>query len=263
MINLETLTELIRQRTEEEEKALNPADVARLWKQALVSCLPLNGGVDTGWLKDAVSPSHLLPADIVPGAKSVVCYFIPFREQVAQSNTEGQEASELWALAYVKTNELIALINEALESRFLEEGFRSGKIPATHNFDEEKLISAWSHRHLAFLAGLGSFGMNNMLITKRGCCGRFGSLVTDWEYPLPVPAAAGEYCLAKRKPGSCGLCLKRCPAGAYDGGRFDRRACYGLCLKNAEKHKALGYADVCGKCLTGLPCSFSAPALRR
>jgi ferredoxin len=106
-----------------------------------------------------------------------------------------------------------------------------------------------------------------MLITDRGCCGRFGSLVTDLPPPpeglktgmVPV-GTAGERCLYKRK-GGCGLCRKKCPAGAYAvDGTFNRKACYGQCLKNAEIFRDIGLADVCGKCLVGLPCSDKAPA---
>ena len=43
----------------------------------------------------------------------------------------------------------------------------------------KNLISDWSHRHVAVIAGLGKFGLNNMLITDNGCCGRVGSFITD------------------------------------------------------------------------------------
>jgi hypothetical protein len=33
-----------------------------------------------------------------------------------------------------------------------------------------------------------------------------------------------------------------------------------MCLENAEHHKNIGYADVCGKCVVGLPCSFKDPS---
>jgi epoxyqueuosine reductase QueG len=256
------------------------------WRDPLVSAFPvcsdtgspLNFTKSGSWLKEAVSSTHLLPGDVLPGAKSIIAFFIPFTERVAEGNREGESASAEWALCYIRTNELIAKINNGLETLFAREGLKTGKIPATHNFDEERLVSDWSHRHIAYLAGLGTFGLNNMLITQKGCCGRFGSIVTEWPYYAPpgtgqqlskTGAVPEEKCLFKRN-GSCRLCIKRCPAGAYTlkAGdsrenpnilQFDRKRCYSLCLKNAEKHKNLGYADVCGKCLTGLPCSVKAP----
>ena len=34
-------------------------------------------------LKEAVSEDHLLPEDILPGARTVIAYFIPFSEQTS------------------------------------------------------------------------------------------------------------------------------------------------------------------------------------
>lgn len=227
---------------------------------------------DFALLKTAVAPTHLLPEDILPGAKSVFCFFIPFDDYVATSNRDGAFASAEWAHAYIATNDLIAKIGDRVESMLREKGFCVGKIPATHNFDEATLMSDWSHRHIAHIAGLGEFGINNMLITDSGCCGRLGSIITDCELDSDSDTAAlagrveraRERCLNKIN-GSCGVCLKRCANGTYvrndDGDLiFDRARCYEACLANAERHKNLGYADVCGKCLVGLPCSSRSPA---
>jgi hypothetical protein len=40
---------------------------------------------------------------------------------------------------------------------------------------------------------------------------------------------------------------------------FNRHACYAQCLCNAERYQELGLADVCGKCLINLPCSYQSP----
>jgi epoxyqueuosine reductase QueG len=211
-------------------------------------------------LKEIVSPSHLLPCDILAGAKTVICFYVPFSDDIIQTNEAGIDASREWALCYIICNKLIKFISEELASLFGAAGYHCGLVPATHNFDEKRLLSDWSHRHAAWVAGLGSFGENNMLITEKGCCGRYGTLVTDWQaaeqdYPA---AEQREHCLARRGK-SCRLCHKKCPAGAYKDGFFDRHACYSRCLHNAALHNELGFADVCGKCLCGLPCSSRSP----
>jgi epoxyqueuosine reductase QueG len=244
------------------EKANGLAD---MWREPVVKIISAKK-VKHEWLKQAVAPDHLAPADILPDAKSVICFFIPFHGSVVQSNAAPGPASAEWALAYIKTNDLIAMINRDIEALLAENGYRAGKIPATHNFDETTLVSRWSHRHIAYLAGIGAFGINNMLITEKGCCGRIGSIVTNYEYGEHVPdtahadTAPAEKCLNKINR-SCGLCRKKCEAGAYPAAGFDRRACYAKCLENAELHKNLGFADVCGKCLAALPCSLAAPRL--
>jgi epoxyqueuosine reductase QueG len=257
----DAITERITRSIGDYEKASGLAD---MWREPVVKIIP-EKNLSHSWLRQAVSPDHLSPADILPDAKSVICFFVPFHKSVVQSNAFPGPASAEWALAYIKTNDLIAAINRDIEVLLAENGYRAGKIPATHNFDETTLISRWSHRHIAYLAGLGTFGINNMLITEKGCCGRIGSMVTNCEFgesPAMADAApAEEKCLNKIN-GSCGLCQKKCEAGAYPAdaaGGFDRRACYAKCLENAELHKSLGFADVCGKCVAGLPCSLAEP----
>jgi hypothetical protein len=84
-------------------------------------------------------------------------------------------------------------------------------------------------------------------------------MVTDYELTHYEPAAGlKEKCLQKLY-GTCGICRARCVAKAYEGNVFNRARCYEKCLENAEYHKETGYADVCGKCLTGLPCSTGEP----
>jgi epoxyqueuosine reductase QueG len=245
--------------------------VTDMWRAPILKTAPL-ASLNAAALKGAVSEDHLLPGELLPGAQTAIAFFIPFAKRIAESNAAPGACSREWAEAYIATNALIAAIGDALEKIFAAKGFRAGKVPATHNFDEKKLTSRWSHRHIAFLAGLGTFGMNNMLITDSGCCGRIGTLVTDWETDDSPPAPQTERCLAKRAAAAgnapaCGLCLKKCEAGAYQFDHFrkgaeidfNRHACYAQCLCNAERYRELGLADVCGKFLVGLPCSFQTP----
>jgi epoxyqueuosine reductase QueG len=208
-------------------------------------------------LKDSVSPTHFMPWDLLPDAESVIVYFIPFLRPVGDSNRQEQMASRDWAETYIETNELIKGINLLLQQGLEKRGYRTAVIPATHNFDETTLMSDWSHRHVALIAGLGGLGLNNMLITKRGCCGRLGSIITD--LPIdPLPVKEEHFCLFF-KSGACGQCVKQCPSQALTYEGFDRHRCYEVCLENAKFHVELGLADVCGKCTVGLPCSFGNP----
>ena len=210
-------------------------------------------------LKQIVSLEHFLPCDILPGAQSVIIFFIPFEENIVKSNIDGTMASKEWAAAYIKTNDLIKKINDNMEELMKNSGYETGKIPATHNFNEKTLISNWSHRHIAYIAGIGTFGINNMLITEKGCCGRFGSIIISYELKnYKETGKTREKCLNKSK-GNCGVCHKRCIVNAYKNNRFNRNECYKQCLENTKYNKETGYADVCGKCLVGLPCSLQEP----
>jgi len=208
-------------------------------------------------LKDLISPSHAIPQDIIPGAKSVIAYFLPFQEYLGKSNHEGRFASREWAIAYEETNQLIVDINQALHEYLGDRGYQSSLLPATHIFDRKKLISDWSHRHIAYIAGLGRFGLNNMLITDMGCCGRIGSIATDLELQ-PTPLIEKERCLFKFN-GSCQKCVERCVNDALHCDRFDRFKCHEICIQNDLRHPDLGKTEVCGKCVVTIPCSHKNP----
>jgi epoxyqueuosine reductase QueG len=211
-------------------------------------------------LKNLAGPIHETPSDFLKEAKTVIAYFVPFKEEVIKSNLKGRYCSQAWALAYVETNQLIAALNWRLEEALIKEGHQAVFVPATHNFDPKTLLSGWSHRSVAYIAGLGTFGINHMLITKAGCCGRIGSLVTDLELEA-TPRPTSEYCL-HLGGGSCGRCAKKCVNRALTLDRLDKHKCYEMCLLNANRQADLeSIADVCGKCLVGVPCSTAAPTL--
>ncbi|WP_454055175.1 epoxyqueuosine reductase [Clostridium sp. Marseille-Q7071] len=231
-------------------------DVQTKWKEPLVAYADAMDEMFYN-LKDVVSPSHAIPQDFLPEAKTVVAYFIPFDEVVVESNIERKESSKVWAKAYVETNQLILDLNTFIKNELQKLGYKSNIMPATHNFDNKKLISDWSHRHVAFIAGLGKFGLNNMLITDKGCCGRVGSFITDLKIE-PTKRKNKENCLYKHM-NVCKKCVDRCVNNALKVDCFDRHKCYEMCLHNDKIHSDIGLSDVCGKCLVNVPCSKTNP----
>ena len=226
------------------------------WQEPLVSFAAADDKLFPK-LKEIVSPTHALPTDFLADAQSVIAYFIPFVPDTVISNIQESYSSRDWVLAYIETNQLIYDLNTLIHDKLLENHYHTSIIPATHNFDKTKLISDWSHRHVAFIAGLGTFGLNNMLITEKGCCGRLGTVVTNLKLSV-TPRQERENCLFKYNS-RCKKCVERCATGALTNTTFDRFICYDMCLKNAEIFSELGLADVCGKCLVNLPCSFKNP----
>jgi epoxyqueuosine reductase QueG len=208
-------------------------------------------------LKEWVQPGHQIPTDLLSDAASVIAYFLPFNPSITHGNIEGRMASKEWGITYIETNRLIADLNAYLAAQLAAEGYLARYTSATHNFDEKTLMSKWSHRHVAYIAGLGRFGLNNMLITEKGCCGRIGTIVTN----ASVTATSlfpGETCLY-RENGSCGKCVNHCVNASLRAESFDRHHCYEMLLENAAALSEIGLADVCGKCTVGLPCSSANP----
>jgi len=231
-------------------------DIATSWGVPLVGFAEATDPI-FDQLKTAVSPTHAVPQDLLTNAGTVVSFFLPFPKSVTSTNIKERLSSPEWAVSYIETNELIKQLSLHLTEVFADAGEEVVTIPATHNWIKEKLISNWSHRHVAFIAGLGRFGLNNMLITDRGCCGRIGSLITSAVID-PDARPEEESCLYKYD-GSCKKCVRKCVNEALFEDSFDRFRCYDQLLKNVEEHKSVGYADVCGKCLAAVPCSHINP----
>jgi len=214
-------------------------------------------------LKTLIDPSHRLPGDILLEAKTVVSFFIPFAKEIVIANRRHPFAAEEWAIAYSETNKLIDEICSSLATRLRRDGVKANWELPTYNFDKERMVSYWSHKSAAKIAGLGSFGLNQMLITDSGCAGRFGSIVIDASIP-PTPKSKIERC-SYLVDQSCVACVERCPNHALTIRGLDKHRCYQRCLEAdktysylAESIGLLGPFDVCGKCSIG-PCSFKAP----
>ena len=191
----------------------------------------------------------------------MVVFFLPFSPALGKANGEKKGlASRDWAEAYVETNLLIRKIGSHLARCLRGAGHAALATPATHNFDEEKLVSSWSHKHVGYIAGLGTFGHHHQLITEAGCCGRLGSLLTTMEIPA-THRPREEWCLEKAgRP--CLACVSNCRYGALFETRFDRQACYRQCLTNDAHYSDLPLVDVCGKCACEVPCSHKIPRSR-
>jgi epoxyqueuosine reductase len=205
-------------------------------------------------LKEIVGPEHLSPQDIFSRSKTVLSFFIPFSKEVVLSNRKQRSVSTLWAESYLKANALIGEISEKLITYLEGKGIAAATVRATHNFDEKTLKCSWSHRSAAYIAGLGKFGVNRMLITQIGSAGRYGTVFISHQIPADTRPEK-EYCIYYQK-GSCLVCVKSCPVNALDRDSFDRLKCYDRLLENSQQFTALGNCDVCGKCATAGPCAI-------
>ena len=199
----------------------------------------------------------MLPEDILEGARSVISFFLPFDKSIVTANAKSDYTAREWAVAYIETNQLIDGICASLSELLSVHGYQSAWELPTYSFDPVQLISRWSHKSVGVVAGLGSFGLHQMVITDLGCAGRFGSLVTTaCLQPAAEPPAGLERC-RYFADGSCRVCVQRCPVGALQEDAFDRVLCYERCLEVDGYFSDLGLTDVCGKCATG-PCALQS-----
>lgn len=215
---------------------------------------------------EIIGPEFRLPADYMPGAKSVVAFFFPFTEQVrSRVRREDEPSSPTWNAAYGGNFKLVDKFLDILVPRLTEEGitvFQPNRdpgmirvqVPVSGGEDVHYSVS-WSNRHAIFAAGLGTFGMHRHIITDKGCCGTTASFITDAELKPTerVYSDVYEWCLR------CGRCSSRCPGGAIPPEGLRN-------LKKCSAHAATvreTYGGFCGKCLTGIPCEGCAPTRER
>ena len=104
--------------------------------------------------------------------------------------------------------------------------------PTNHPSWERKVserygfASVWSERHAAYVAGLGTFGLCDGLITPAGKAMRCGSVVARIQIPPTERPYTDHhaYCL-HFSHGTCGKCIERCPAGAITRAGHDKKKC--------------------------------------
>ncbi len=121
-------------------------------------------------------------------------------------------------------------------------GYQALPIPASQVVDWENQRGHISHKEIAWKAGLGWLGRNNLLVTPDyGSQVRLVTILTD--LPLKTDSPLHQDC------GDCFACLSVCPAGAIRERRedFDHLGCYRK-LDEFRKRYNIGH-HICGICV--------------
>ncbi len=199
-----------------------------------------------------VGPRHRLPSDWLPGAQSVISYFLPFTEAVRRSNDGEGKPSLEWLYGRYEGERFNNIVRTVMIDWFQQRGGQALAPALDPHFTVSDLRSNWSERHVAFMAGLGTFCLNRSLITQAGSAGRFGSVIVDRRLEVtPRPYQAfDEYC------SRCGACIARCPAQAITEAGKDQGRCARFVNGTLELFRPR-YG--CGKCQTAVPCEAGIP----
>lgn len=210
----------------------------------------------------AIGEHFMLPKEWLPQARTVISFFLPFSEEVRIGNRRDKSwPSEEWLHGRIEGQAFVnklcmhlksVLINAGYNSLVpaLDERFWSNNHSAKHDI---KFTSNWSERHVAFVCGLGTFGLSKGLITSKGVAGRFGSIITE----LYLPPDKREYEDIYEYCSMCGKCVKNCPVNAIsiENGK-NHYICSEFLDKTGEKYKPR-YG--CGKCQVDVPCESRIP----
>lgn len=235
--------------------------------------------------KEIIGAFHMTPAEVFEdafgpgslgagtGEGTVVCWVLPIAREVREGNRrEERLPSRDWA----HTRNFGEQFNDSLRRRVVEFLGQAGHravaphlSPRWKRLDDTPagIASTWSERHAAYAAGLGTFSLNDALITPRGIAHRLGSVVTDLVLePSPRPFRDyRENCLFFRGE-ECGVCITRCPAGAISEAGHDKESCrrysYGTVMDAVGAEYGVEIAG-CGLCQTRVPCESRVPRGRQ
>lgn len=219
--------------------------------------------------KQIIGDFHLTPGEILAGAATVICWVLPVTRATRESNRpESRWPSRSWSLTRNFGENFNMALRRHLVARLEALGHRAVApqlAPGWRQLDDPRVgvASTWSERHAAYAAGLGTFSLNDGLITARGIAHRLGTVITDLALPA-TPRTAPEYrhnCLWHRE-GSCGLCIGRCPVGAISHAGHDKTLCreyvYGAVPAAVAERYGVTQTG-CGLCQTRVPCEAQIP----
>lgn len=227
--------------------------------------------------KDIIGDFHLTPLEVLdrsyPEHKgswdgaSIISWILPIAGSVRESNRrETSCSSEAWLITKTFGEEFNIKLAEHTVSFLTEQGFYA-LVPTLSPFFEivqtegAGFAANWSERHVAYVAGLGTFGLSGALITERGAAMRCGSLVTSLKLrPTKRPYSKySEYCLFYNSD-SCGKCISRCPGGAISEEGHNKELCMIHCASVVQEIEGkTGGMPGCGLCQTAVPCEAGKP----
>jgi epoxyqueuosine reductase len=205
------------------------------------------------------------------GELRVISYVLPQTpETLADQRLETTMPAERWARSRYHGEEFNCEMRLHLAAALTRAGHPSVAPERLADFDYRRsprfgLACNWSERHAAFVAGHGTFGLSDALITRWGQAVRLGSVVSRMDLPV-TERAYGEdhhaWCLWYAK-GTCGACAKRCPVGAITTQEgHDKQSCFKYIRDVTAPYATRTYgtgATPCGLCQVNIPCEGRVP----
>lgn len=201
---------------------------------------------------DAVGPHHMSPKEWLPEGQAVISYFLPFTKEVREANRKPGLPAREWLHGRIEGEELNNLLRPFLLTLFKNDGYDALCPVLDKRFSVVSRRSNWSERHVAYIAGLGTFSLSRSLITKAGSAGRLGSIVVS----ASIEPTSRYYDGVDDNCTRCGACIYRCPPLAIAEAGKDN----GICGEYLDRVLALYKPRYgCGKCQTGVPCEDKIP----
>ena len=230
-------------------------------------------------IKDHIGPFYWTPAEALglafdgrrldPENVTVISWVLPASESTRKKQRAATELpSRRWILTRKYGEEINVAVRRETAAWLNARGIAAAApalLPAwgRHESPRFGFASNWSERHAAYAAGLGTFSLSDGLITARGVAVRCGSVVATRAFPpTPRPYQHHQENCLYFPDGKCGVCIRRCPAGAIGPEGHDKVKCkqYIRGTTALEAEKLIGVrVNACGLCQAGVPCEFKIP----
>lgn len=166
--------------------------------------------------------------------------------QRAVLETLDNRPNEIYKAHYRATNAQLDMITFLMAQKISRWGYDALPIPASRLLPSSPNQGHVNHREIAFKAGLGWWGKNNLLVSPvYGSRLRLATLLTDLELEID-PMLDGDC-------GRCNACRRRCPVEAIGETALEFRLdkCREQVLRFSREN-GLGQA-ICGLCLNCCP----------
>ncbi|MCL2852104.1 MAG: hypothetical protein FWE20_03585 [Defluviitaleaceae bacterium] len=234
--------------------------------------------------KNVVCKNHLTPREAYskirpdenPKKLTVISILLPQTKEVRDSNRRHRQDSPIpsydWVDVKVRGREMQAKLNNAIVGILASNGINSFATDSTElihakfKTDPLSVDIQWSERHIAYAAGLGTFGLCGNIITEKGKAMRCASLIAAVEFPVtPRPYQHyREYCLFYPN-GECKACIGRCPVSAISESGKNIELCKERIWAGkpivTEKYDLMEHG--CGLCQLSVPCEAGIPARKK
>ena len=165
------------------------------------------------------APEGFRPADVFPGAKSVIAYAKRLPDGVFST-----ESPVPYTFASSVTLQEVFRVTYGLTLRLEDYGVTAVPIPSEpyEHWDEEKQEGRglMSLKHIGYLAGLGVLGKNTLLTNDR-----YGNLITLGAVLVDIPLKEDPVAEYSFCGDDCEICMNNCPAGALDGVTVKQKMC--------------------------------------
>jgi len=217
--------------------------------------------------REALAAAYNIKPESLPERLSVISWILPIAEKIRKSNRkERLKPSRLWSYTRWYGEKFNEALREHVVKVLNEKGYKAAAPGIGSHFkqfnNDKGPYSNWSERHVAYVAGLGTFSLSDGFITEKGIAHRCGSVVTDLTLPPSKRVANNPYANCTfYLNGGCRACIARCPARAITETGHDKIKCLEFQRREfAGLRENLKVGNTgCGLCQTKVPCEFKNP----